>query len=134
MIVIRLDGEPKGKGRPRFSRKNGVAFTPTPTRNYEAALRMAAQVAMVGKVPLAGPLRIQISANFSIPQSWSKKKQAAALMGEIRPTGKPDFDNLAKTADALNKIVWNDDAQVVDASITKHYTDKPHLSILVHAA
>ena len=50
-VFIRLSGEPKGKGRPRFVKQSGRAFTPSATRSYEAALRFAAQEAMARRIP-----------------------------------------------------------------------------------
>lgn len=134
MIVVELAGEPKGKGRPRFVRRTGHAFTPAPTRNYEAALRYAAQAAMAGKAPLEGPLRVELHAEFGIPQSWSKKKKAEAAGGFVKPTGRPDLDNLVKMLDAFNAVVWRDDSQVVSGTIRKSYSDRPRLIVRVEAA
>jgi len=134
VITVEISGVPKGKGRPRFVRATGHAFTPQPTRSYESALKYSAHLAMTGKVPLEGPLRIELSALFPIPASWSQKKKAAAAAGNLRPTGRPDLDNLMKMLDAFNGVVWRDDAQVVSASIRKAYSDKPRLVVTVEAA
>lgn len=131
MVRIELAGEPKGKGRPRFVRATGAAYTPKPTRDYESALRLAAQAAMAGAPPLDGPLTISLRAEFSVPRSWPKKKQAAALAGDIQPTGRPDLDNLVKMLDALNTIVWRDDSQIVSGTIMKAYSDRPRLLVTV---
>lgn len=131
MIRIVLAGEPRGKGRPRFSRKTGRTYTPEQTRTYEAQLAWAAQVQMAGRPPLIGPLAVTIIARKSVPASFSKKQKAAAAAGALRPTVKPDFDNFAKCVDALNKIVWNDDAQVVEARVRKFYSEKPEMEICV---
>lgn len=133
MITIRLAGTPKGKGRPRFSRKSGAAFTPAPTRNYEAALRMAGQQEMGARPLLGGPLCVHVVALMPIAASWPKKKQAAAVEGALRPTGKPDIDNIAKMLDALNQVVWADDAQIVRAVIEKRYSTIPSLTVHVEA-
>lgn len=130
-IIIELSGEPKGAGRPRFVRATGVAFTPADTRRYQSALRYAGQEAMNGRAPLDGPLRVSIVAAFPIPQSWSKKKRAQALTGSLWPVTRPDADNIVKQCDALNEIVWRDDKQIVSAEITKRYSDRPALSIMV---
>lgn len=132
-VVVELPGPPKGKGRPRFSRKSGFAYTPETTRNYEAQLKDVGDKAMRGAAPIEGPLKVEVFAGFPVPQSWSRKKQAQALRGQIRPTGKPDLDNILKCLDALNAIVWRDDAQIVIASIIKRYTDRPRLRIEVEA-
>lgn len=133
-VVIHLAGEPKGKGRPRFVQRGKFmsAYTPTPTRNYEAALRMAAQEAMAGGPPLEGPLRVVVEAVFTVPQSWSGKKRAAALAGAIRPTGRPDWENISKTLDGCNKLVWHDDAQIVDGRCLKLYGEAAYLRIEVY--
>lgn len=129
MIRIILDGEPRGKGRPRFVRATGRAYTPADTRSFEDRLRWAAQVEMRGRPLLLGALDIRVTARKSVPESWSRSRREQALKGEIRPTVKPDFDNFSKVVDALNKIVWGDDAQVVDAHIHKFYSEKPNMEI-----
>ena len=131
MIEIRMDGQPIGKGRPRFSRKSGVAYTPEKTARYEDRLAWAAQAVMAGRALLVGPLSVTVSAHMEIPVSKSKKWRAAAIGQEHRPTTKPDSDNIAKLLDALNKIVWVDDAQIVALHVFKHYSDRPRLEIAV---
>lgn len=131
MIVIELAGNPHGKGRPRFSRRSGVAYTPATTRTYESALRYAAQEKMAGAVPLGCPLIVRIEAYFSIPPSWSKRKRAEAECGALKHTTRPDYENIAKCLDAFNGVVWRDDAQVFDGSIVKAYSDRPRLRIIV---
>lgn len=112
-------------------RATGIAFTPADTRKYQSALRYAAQEAMNGRPPLEGPLSVSIVAAFPVPQSWSKKKRQAALANHIFPTSRPDIDNIAKQCDGLNEVVWKDDKQIVDAQVSKRYSDRPLLSIMV---
>lgn len=71
-------------------------------------------------------LSVRIFAYLSIPKSVSKKKRTAMLEGLIRPTKKPDHDNIGKiVCDALNGIAYRDDAQIVDSLVRKFYSDKP---------
>lgn len=130
-ISITLAGEPRGKGRPRFVRASGRTFTPPETRSYEAALRYAAQDVMAERTLLDGPLKVAVWAFLGIPASWSRKRSAAALAGREAPTKKPDADNLIKTLDALNGVVWRDDAQIVTAFIEKRWSDRPRLVVNV---
>ncbi|MDF2537449.1 MAG: Holliday junction resolvase [Herbinix sp.] len=45
---------------------------------------------------------------------------------KIRPTKKPDIDNIAKVIlDALNGIAYKDDTQVVTLEVRKFYKDTP---------
>jgi Holliday junction resolvase RusA-like endonuclease len=131
MIVVELAGTPVGKGRPRFMRATGHAYTPEKTRNFETNLLLRAQDVMAGQPPIEGPVAVIVYAYFPIPQSWSQKKRAGALLGVRRPTGRPDLDNIIKMLDAFNGIVWRDDAQIVEGSVSKHYSDRPRLCVEV---
>lgn len=132
-IVIRLSGAPVAKGRPRFMRSTGHTYTPAKTRGYEAALRLAGQDAMGGRPPIEGPLAVVVTALLPIPASWSKKKRAAALSGDIHPLIAPDWDNYAKSTDALNEVVWRDDKQIVRGTVEKRYSAAPCLTVEVTA-
>ena len=123
-IAFTVAGPPRGKGRPRGT-KTGHFYTDARTRSYEAVLRFAAQQAMAGRPPLAGAVNLALRVVFPIPPSWPKKRQSAALSGELRPTTKPDADNIVKLTDALNGVVWVDDAQVVGLALEKHYGAAP---------
>jgi Holliday junction resolvase RusA-like endonuclease len=130
-VEIRLDGDPVAKGRPRFDRRTGRAYTPEKTARFEDRLAWAAQVAMKGRPLLEGALAIDFRIFLAVPASWSVKKRATALADGIYPISRPDFDNYSKTVDALNRIVWNDDAQVVTAMVRKRYSDRPRVEIFV---
>ena len=65
-ITVTVDGAAVAKGRPRFVRKTGIAFTPSHVRKYEAAARFAASVAMAGRPPLAGPVRLELVVELPI--------------------------------------------------------------------
>jgi len=67
-----------------------------------------------------------------MPKSDSKKKRAAKLAGEIRPTKKPDIDNCIKAiADSLNTIAYKDDTQIVKVVAEKRYSEKPRVEITI---
>lgn len=132
-LLVTLDGPPRGKGRPRFAMRGGrpATFTDAKTNNYEAALRIAAQMAMANRPVLTGPVELTAVAIFDVPRSWSKKKAADALNGFLRPTGKPDVDNIVKTVDALNGVVWRDDSQIVETTVRKLYGPKAELLLYI---
>lgn len=127
-------GEPVGKGRPKFSTINGhaAAYTPKKTVNYENLVRLTYQEAFGHKNPFEKDvqLKVRIRAYFQIPKSASKKKRQQMLDREIRPTKKPDTDNVAKSiCDALNGIAYYDDSQVVTLEVNKYYSDEPRALI-----
>jgi len=129
-ITITLPGEPRGKGR-TIGRMHNVL--PAKTKAYQDALAWAGKAEMAGKPLFDGPLAVVVLAAMAIPPSWSKKKQQAAIRGEIYPTGVPDLDNIMKCLDAFNGVVWRDDATVVNATISKRYSVDPCLLITVTA-
>ena len=99
---------------------------------YEELLAAAGRQAMNGHQVRQGALSVRIEAGMAAPASWSQKKRQAALSGDLSPIGKPDFDNLAKcVGDALNKIVWKDDSQIIVCAFRKFYSDEPGLTISV---
>jgi Holliday junction resolvase RusA-like endonuclease len=130
-ITLIIDGAPVAKGRPRLARR-GHVYTPAHTRRYEAHGRLAAQLAMDGRPPIAMPVRAEITIDLLVPASWSGKRRDAALRGEIRPTTRPDADNYCKSAmDAINNIVVSDDSMIVDLVATKRYAAVPQLTIII---
>ncbi len=134
-ITFTVPGPPIAKGRPIASTFGGRVRmrTPDKTLRYEAQVAIFAQQAMAaaGHAPVAGPVFVQATAVFPVPASWSKRKQAAALAGEVYPTGRPDADNIGKSLDGANGIVWLDDAQIVDLRVRKRYGAVPQLHVSV---
>ena len=54
------------------------------------------------------------------------------LDGLIRPTKKPDWDNIGKVVcDALNGIAYRDDAQIVDSMVRKFYGEVPRVVVII---
>lgn len=119
-----------GKERVRMTRQ-GHAYTPERTVNYESRLASRAQDVMAGRPLLEGPLEVEVTAYMPIADSKPKKWKAAALAGTIRPVKKPDLDNVAKLLDALNLVVWVDDSQIVRLTVEKHYGAAPRMEIIV---
>ena len=75
-------------------------------------------------------LKMNITAYFAVPKSTSKKKRAQMLKGSIRPTKKPDADNIAKViADSLNGLAYHDDAQLVDVVVCKFYGENEGVAV-----
>lgn len=130
-VTIVVMGAPVGKGRPRFTR-GGHAYTPDKTRSYEQAVASAAKTEMGSRQPIDGPVQMYFRAVFEIPKSWSEKKRTDAILGVIRPTGKPDTDNLIKVvADSLNGIVYRDDSQITEISGSKRYGPQAFVTVTV---
>lgn len=53
---------------------------------------------------------------------------------ELRPTKKPDLDNVIKSIlDALNKVAYHDDTQIVSLSMEKFYSDSPRVEVTINS-
>lgn len=123
MGKIIIEGKIKGKARPRFNTRTGHAITPKDTVQYENWVKMCYKEQQSTKY-LEGPLRALIVAYYKIPKSYTKKRVEAIRRGEEYPTKKPDLDNIAKIVlDSLNKIAYDDDAQIVELTVLKRYTE-----------
>jgi Holliday junction resolvase RusA-like endonuclease len=137
--VFELAGEPRAWERAgaRIARdKRGqqyihfyVGFEEMQIRN---ALAWSAKAALRGKLPTELPVALLVHAFTPIAKSWTAREKIDARNGAALPTSTPDADNIGKlVGDALNKIVWVDDAQVVDLRVIKRYSDAPALRVEV---
>lgn len=114
----------------KFSKK-GKRITFTPDRTKIAELDFIRQASIYAPVvPIQGPIALSVTFHMPLPKSWPKWKKLAAIGGKIRPTSTPDIDNLLKLVqDAMNKIFWNDDSQIVEVQTAKYYSDEPRIGI-----
>jgi Holliday junction resolvase RusA-like endonuclease len=134
LLTYQVEGNPVGKGRPRFARRGNFVstYSPTKTRDYEDLIKDAAKKAMGSNELLETPVTIAIYITVPIPQSYSKKRTEACLSGSERPIKKPDIDNIAKCfLDAMNQVVYLDDTQVLTLHVTKVYGTVGMVEVMV---
>lgn len=114
------------KQRARITRYG--AYTPAKTKTFESQLKLLA----LSQLPSAfeqftQPLTLEIRFFFTRPKSCPKDR--------FVPSVKPDLDNLVKAVkDALNQVVWKDDALIVSLTASKAYapTDSIEVKVLAH--
>ena len=108
-----LSIEPKAQMRPRFCRTGRTYKHKSQVMAEESILTMLAP--HQPPEPFTDPLMLGVKCYLPIPKSKPKKFKAAAQAGEIRPTSKPDLDNLLKNIkDCLTSMrFWTDDKLVV---------------------
>lgn len=134
MQTIMIPGNPRGKGRPRFTRR-GYAYTDAETTAYEGRVKRIWKSENCFTFPKA-PTKVVINAFFAVPVSWSKKRREEAFGKPF--LGKPDADNIAKILlDALNGgIAFHDDSQVDEIVVTKNYVlcdeDSPKVIVTIY--
>jgi len=164
-LTFSVPGEVRGKGRPRIGmiggrknpasgrREGGLArmIPDKQTVDYEARLRNAARLAMEAagyhESDFDGPLSVILRARFTPAASTPKKRLAEMLLDRLRPTKKPDMDNIVKLLDALQRkrfkrkdgsfdiepCVFPDDSAVVELTAFKVYAEEPGLDIRITA-
>lgn len=104
MLEFKIPIEPRPMPRPRFA--NGRTYTPQEFVDYKEQVKASAVKAMDGVQPLKGELKC-------VMRFFRKFNRSSRRFG--------DCDNLFKAvADALNGICYEDDSQIVVASVEKH--------------
>lgn len=131
-MVIRFEvpGEPRGKGRPRFT-KTGHTYTDSETRAYENKIVAYYRKACGGyRLPDEKFISVDVAAFYPIPKSATKAATAEMAAGTRFPSRKPDIDNVLKAVlDSLNGVAYKDDSRVVLVSASKFYGHEPRLVI-----
>lgn len=112
-----IPGDPVAFAR---ARSNGsLRFTPPKQRSAMHTIRDAA-IRAKGDLQIWFnhiPLAMTVMASWKYPSSWPKSK----CIPQYR-TGRPDADNIGKLiADALNGIIYVDDAQLAVVTVSKFY-------------
>jgi crossover junction endodeoxyribonuclease RusA len=99
-----VGGMPQGKQRPRLG-KGGRVYTPKATKRFERMIAWAALGVRPRGWILDGRFRVEV-------------------IGYYPDDRRRDADNLLKSVlDGMNGVLYNDDSQVVEASVTKE-TDR----------
>lgn len=133
---FRILGKVKAKQSVKFGR-NGIKYTPSDMVDYANWVKQC----FIKDYPEHNPaelegcfLVIQIYAYFKMPKGFSKKKRELAEKRFIRPTVKPDWDNISKNiCDALNGIAYPDDKNIVDGGVHKYYSDYEYVNVDITA-
>lgn len=132
-IQFEIPGDVQPQQRPKFSRlgKHVTVRDPKESKDYKAFVRLIASQHAPENL-ITEDIKLTIDVYRKIPKSFSKKKRQMALNGEIRPTTKPDIDNLAKgIKDGLSKVLWHDDSQVIELTARKWYSENPRAVVTV---
>lgn len=119
-----------------YTDRDTRAYTPKKTKMYENLVKIEYE-RQCGryKFPDDSMLDIRIFAYYGIPNSTPKKKRQGMVEGKIRPTKKPDFDNIAKIiCDSLNGIAYKDDKMIVDGMFRKYYSEDPRVEVKIMIA
>ena len=133
-IEFIIEGKVKPKQSFRYTRF-GHKYTPRDVKQYARDIQYSFYAKYPKWLPsmfFEKPLRAEIEVYKQMPKSFSKTKKQRAIAGEIRPLIKPDVDNCTKNIfDALNGIVYPDDKQIVELSVSKYYSDADYVKVRI---
>jgi Holliday junction resolvase RusA-like endonuclease len=127
-IVLDVDGDARGVGRPRFGR--GL-YAPATTLDAERARQVAWLRAGQPRLP-AGPFTMTLAVNVKRHASHMLRGGQLSTEGlrHGEPTRRPDLDNVAKLiGDALNGLVYKDDAQLVGVQARRQWSDEAFVEV-----
>lgn len=134
MIELWVPGKPRGKDRPRFSKKTGRTFTTQETRDAEASIVTAWHEA--GAITLDDcAVSLELEIRVQRPQSHYRTNGKLNTEGLrcIHPLKqKPDIDNCLKLVmDALNKRAYTDDVRVTQVKASRTWASEQGLLIRI---
>jgi Holliday junction resolvase RusA-like endonuclease len=119
IAAFTVAGQPLPKERPRFGRGRGYTTQRTQDAEQRVADAFTAQTGIRHTIerPVTGLLRVRV-------RFFRDDRRRV------------DLDNLAKVPlDALNKLAWADDSQIVSLVASKHYdADRPRTEIEIWTA
>lgn len=137
-IYFIVDGKVQPKQRPRVFRNKYTGrtqtITPQATVDYENKVKASFYEACDGeKFFLTGAVQMTVNVYVAITKSTPKKTREKMLTGELKPiTRTGDLDNLFKAiSDALNGVAYDDDSQIIDATIRKFYGEEARAEITI---
>ena len=152
-IQFTIHGKPFGKlnMQPRMIHGHAIAFNPKKNSEY-----MERIISILNNIPEVAnhagvifeknvPVYITIVAYYKVPDThykyykktkeWKYDKEGNDMLaGLIKPTKKPDLDNISKViCDAISHQggIWHDDSQITSEMLSKHYSDKHRVEVCI---
>ena len=130
---IIIYGSPKAWKRHRSSRISGMYDPNTPEKRV---IQSYFEEEFGANFPMIqGEITMFIKAYRPIPKSMPKAMSLLYEAEVLKPLGRPDVDNFIKLIqDALNGIIYRDDAQITKIVSEKYLSFTPRTEIIMHWA
>ena len=126
VLEARVFGLPVAQGRPRaFKTPAGQVrvYDPANARDWKRTVQ-AQVITQKPAAPVEGPLKMSLRFILPRPQSLPKREQF--------PWRRPDLSNMVKAIeDAMNGVIFRDDAQIVQMDLAKDYGPAPGVEIRI---
>lgn len=121
MFIFELSGDPKPQKQTQFSRHHSW----DPSAKVKSFIQWQAKY-YAPENPLLCPIQMDLTFYFKVPKSTSGTKRRQMLNHVIHHIKRPDIDNCAYlVTNALKKIFYEDDSQIIDLYLHKRYGETP---------
>lgn len=129
LIIIPI--EPVEQQRPRATNRGGHVqiYDPPKVKKFK---KEVAEFINQQRLPKFENVELSVQIRFyrKVQKSLSKKERELRLSHIHRPVVKPDLDNYTKSIlDALNGLLWDDDAKIVHLELDKYYSEEPRIEV-----
>lgn len=119
-----LEGGPVAKQSMRLNTKIKSRYKDRRVETYEKYVRGIAELSMIGKEMLGKDVPCSVAIIVYVKRSEGDKR--------YYPITKPDLDNVSKgILDSLNKIVYYDDKQVVDLTVSRLFSTRDCVEVKI---
>jgi Holliday junction resolvase RusA-like endonuclease len=131
VILFEIHGDPVPQKQTRFCKQGDSIRAYDPSNRDKEMIQWQIK-AFAPVEPLSCPVSLDITFFLPIPKSTSAAKKRQMLNQIILPICKPDVDNLAYIlTNAMKKMFYKDDSQVVCQTVRKFYGSEPKTIIKV---
>ena len=119
-----LEGKPVAKQSMKLNVKTKTRYKDPKVKTYEKYVRGIAELSMIGKEMLGKDAPCSVAIIVYVKRSEKDKA--------YYPITKPDLDNVSKgILDSLNKIVYYDDKQVVDLTVSRLFSTRDCVEVKI---
>ena len=119
-----LEGKPVAKQSMKLNVKTKTRYKDPKVKTYEEYVRGIAELSMIGKEMLGKDAPCAVVIIVYVKRSEKDKA--------YYPITKPDLDNVSKgILDSLNKIVYYDDKQVVDLTVSRLFSTRDCVEVKI---
>lgn len=124
-----IEGDPVSSKRPRYSGRH--FYVPDAAKNKTIIGNIIKEQLPKDFELIKTGIKLNINA-YRSSKSFSTTEQVLCEYGYIRPTKKPDSDNVCKAyMDVMNKLVYDDDAQIFNLNYNAYFSNNPRVEIEV---
>lgn len=132
ILYFTIDGDPFGKLNLRPMNVKGHASVFNPKENADCMEKVSSAVKkQLGEGSEPDPdsmFVVKVHAYFQIPKRLSKRMKLLVSQNKVKPTKKPDLDNISKVIlDGIthSQSVWKDDSQAIKEQLRKYCAEDP---------